>query len=233
MTEYKNKKGSWRPTRSHEYIFMFVKDLDYYCDGEAVLDPFSEANSSYTKWLARYNEFLSTGVVPEEFHKRGCSSNPRPNNHGKNKLSIWEMSYKTVKSTVSKHTAPYPLELPDICIKASTSPFGCCSMCGKPYTRRIDLMRGKEYYGYTPTLEKKYAGWHKNCDCDTTDVSRSVVLDMFNGSGSTGIVAIANNCDYIGIDISQEYLDDSRARMMDETYHAEQKNDTDIQPELF
>lgn len=34
-----------------------------------------------------------------------------------------------------------------------------------------------------------------------------IILDVFNGSGTTGLVAIKNNRKYIGIDIKQEYLD--------------------------
>lgn len=34
-----------------------------------------------------------------------------------------------------------------------------------------------------------------------------LVLDIFNGSGTTGLVSLKNNRKYIGIDIKQEYLD--------------------------
>src|SRR4030067_2042133 len=30
------RKGSWRPTTAHEYIFMMTKTNSYYVDGEAV-----------------------------------------------------------------------------------------------------------------------------------------------------------------------------------------------------
>ena len=39
------------------------------------------------------------------------------------------------------------------------------------------------------------------------------VLDPFNGSGSTGKAAIRENFNYVGIDLSQEYLDISKARI--------------------
>jgi DNA modification methylase len=34
-----------------------------------------------------------------------------------------------------------------------------------------------------------------------------VVLDPFNGAGTTGLVAINHHCRYIGIDLNKEYLD--------------------------
>lgn len=39
------------------------------------------------------------------------------------------------------------------------------------------------------------------------------VLDPFNGSGSTGVAALQCGCKYVGIDISQKYLDISRERI--------------------
>ena len=36
----------------------------------------------------------------------------------------------------------------------------------------------------------------------------ATVLDPFHGSGTSGSVAVANRRNYIGVDISQEYLDE-------------------------
>ncbi|MBN1862072.1 MAG: site-specific DNA-methyltransferase [Dehalococcoidales bacterium] len=43
-----------------------------------------------------------------------------------------------------------------------------------------------------------------------------VILDPFNGSGSTGVAALRLDRKYIGIDISQEYLDLTVNRLQDE-----------------
>jgi DNA modification methylase len=40
-----------------------------------------------------------------------------------------------------------------------------------------------------------------------------IILDPFSGSGSTGIAAIRNGWDYIGIDAVEEYVDMSRKRL--------------------
>jgi DNA modification methylase len=39
------------------------------------------------------------------------------------------------------------------------------------------------------------------------------VLDPFNGSGSTGCAAVEMDCEYIGIDVDQNYIDISRQRI--------------------
>jgi site-specific DNA-methyltransferase (adenine-specific) len=44
-----------------------------------------------------------------------------------------------------------------------------------------------------------------------------IVLDPFNGSGSTGVVALRLGRKYIGIEMSQEYLDLTIKRLEDES----------------
>ena len=40
-----------------------------------------------------------------------------------------------------------------------------------------------------------------------------IVLDMFNGSGTTGVVAVRNNRRYIGIELDKEFYEISRKRI--------------------
>lgn len=46
---------------------------------------------------------------------------------------------------------------------------------------------------------------------------RDVVLDMFNGSGTTGVVSIRNNRKFIGIELDKEYFNLSKIRIESET----------------
>jgi len=48
-------------------------------------------------------------------------------------------------------------------------------------------------------------GWEPGCDCGL-DPIRDVVLDIFSGSATTGVVANRLGHDYIGIDLNAEYL---------------------------
>jgi len=36
------RRGSWRPTKAHEYIFLLAKTADYFCDAEAVREAHAE-----------------------------------------------------------------------------------------------------------------------------------------------------------------------------------------------
>jgi site-specific DNA-methyltransferase (adenine-specific) len=40
-----------------------------------------------------------------------------------------------------------------------------------------------------------------------------VILDCYNGSGTTGVVALRNNMSYIGIDISEQYIQMTKDRL--------------------
>jgi site-specific DNA-methyltransferase (adenine-specific) len=43
----------------------------------------------------------------------------------------------------------------------------------------------------------------------------SLVLDPFNGSGTTGVAAVSLGHSYMGIDLEQEYIDQTHARLLD------------------
>lgn len=46
-----------------------------------------------------------------------------------------------------------------------------------------------------------------------------VILDLFSGSGTTGVVSVRNDRKYIGIEINEEYLQISKKRILDEVKH--------------
>ena len=43
----------------------------------------------------------------------------------------------------------------------------------------------------------------------------SVILDCFMGSGTTGVAAVNNDCDFIGIELNKEYFDIASNRISD------------------
>jgi tRNA/tmRNA/rRNA uracil-C5-methylase (TrmA/RlmC/RlmD family) len=49
-------------------------------------------------------------------------------------------------------------------------------------------------------------GWRAGCGCDAGEPVPATVLDPFCGSGTTGLVALTYGRDFIGIDLSPEYL---------------------------
>jgi hypothetical protein len=49
-------------------------------------------------------------------------------------------------------------------------------------------------------------GWRATCECPPADPIPATVLDPFNGSGTSGTVALDLGRAYIGVDISKEYV---------------------------
>ena len=49
----------------------------------------------------------------------------------------------------------------------------------------------------------------------STTKENDLVLDPFNGSGTTGVACILNNRRYIGIELEKKYIDLSKKRMRD------------------
>jgi hypothetical protein len=85
-------------------------------------------------------------------------------------------------------------------VLAGTSSVGCCPRCAAPW---VDEQ--------TPT-----------CQCEGNDASgRPVVLDPFAGSGTTGLVALSEGCDFIGIDLQEDYLAEAVATIRGESIPAE------------
>jgi len=62
-------------------------------------------------------------------------------------------------------------------------------------------------------VEKRTVGWVATCACEGAAVVPCVVLDPFNGAGTTGLVADRLGRDYIGIELNPVYLELARKRI--------------------
>jgi DNA modification methylase len=106
------RKGSWRTTQAHEYIYMLTKGMGYYADGEAVK-----------------LKSLSHGPLTSMMDAK------EPDGFS-NRRSVWnDISPEPYGGS---HFATFPSDLPRLCIQASTSERGCCSECGSQWARVID-----------------------------------------------------------------------------------------------
>ena len=56
-------------------------------------------------------------------------------------------------------------------------------------------------------------GWKKTCKCETEEIKRPVILDPFAGTGTTLFVANALGHNFVGIEISTNYVNLIRKRM--------------------
>ena len=131
-----------------------------------------------------------------------------------------------------KHSASFPPELPEICLLMGTSEKGVCPICGSPQKRVIktEYVHHDKWYGeradarhsrgsagksYDEPVDRVTIGWEPGCKCNVDFTISATVLDMFHGSGATGVACNWHNRDYIGCEINPDYVEMSKQRLKD------------------
>ena len=226
-----------RCTKSHEYLFLLTKKPRYYCDMEAIKEPSqaneaSRVRSKYGRYDAGTGDAKrdSRTGKPDYLQAKG-------NDYGggtRNKRSVWTVATAPYKEA---HFATFPPKLIEPCVLAGTSEKGCCPECGKPWVRVVERTvtfqsgsgksgnpiagkNGSECQGggdtgdirKGPCVSSVITSWGAQCKCGP-DGEHSpipipcIVFDPFMGSGTTGMVARQNGCDYLGIELNPEYID--------------------------
>lgn len=219
------KRGSWRPTTSHEYIFQLVKQGKYFGDGEAVKEKAAGeqcGNKDAGKMAEAGNDRIArlAGGLP------GLEGVSR-----RNMRSVMTLSHEPLKL---KHFAAFPSAIPRKAINASTSAKGVCPTCGEQWAPIVDKLRVPTRPGRnakedtTPAGSdakpnrddrrhisiSKVLGWRPTCACPAADAVPAIVADIFSGTGTTGRVAYATGRRYIGFEISPRYVELSRERIV-------------------
>jgi DNA modification methylase len=192
-----------RPTHGHEYIFLLSKSPTYFYDYYNSLEATAYTPQQVQRFGARNQKGTFRQDQDRTFEAYGM----------RNKRSVWTTS---VSSFSGEHFATYPLALIETCIKVSTSDHGCCKECGKPWGRKTEKVEipsedGKE-------SEKKLIAlpWEKRCKCSTDERKPCLILDPFSGMATTGIGSLRHKRYYLGIELSQHYIDLSRDRIKSE-----------------
>ena len=171
-----------RPTKAHEYIFLFSKSQRYYYDREAILEPVQSGPSDIRKMIEKKDRIdakhfhVDAGPLAAANHRThignkravggrrihgnlpgrddGGAACNTPNQLYRNKRSVWTVGTSTFGGA---HFATFPPALIEPCIKAGSPPPG-------------------------------------------------VILDPFAGSGTVGEVAISLGREAILIEINPEYI---------------------------
>ena len=215
--------------RSHEYILHFTKTSSNYFDHLAVREPASEvslkriAQKNFKNQKGGEKDYGKTGVNKSRSSRKTIENFAK--NPGRNKRTVLSIPVARLKH---KHFASFPEKLPEVCIKSSTSEMGVCSMCGSPFIRQVDKTRvptrpaknnkkdqsgksNRDHQRHVTFYETK--GWAASCDCGVPP-SPAIILDPFNGSGTTGLASLKASRSYIGIELSPEYVEISRERLL-------------------
>lgn len=127
-----------RPTKAHEYLFLFSKSPRYYYDAHAILEQYSNGDG----WIGS----ASANFKPNEDRGDGGRPPTTGNPDGRNKRTIWEVA--TVPFPGS-HFAVYPPELIRPCIRAGSRPGDTVldPFSGSGTTGMVALEEGRKYVG--------------------------------------------------------------------------------------
>ena len=239
-----------RPTKAHEYVFLFAHPDSggrYFYDADAIREPSVNIHRSKDTPGTRSNQPASTVRG-----SRDSSGGVGYHEGGRNKRSWWNINPKPYKGA---HFAVWPPDLVRPMILAGSSEHGACSTCGAPWKRVVDRVpvvvdavdsgNRKKLHGPTYSRHKQSIpggqtlvstrvvgeSWEPSCECPEHEPVRSVVLDPFSGSATTGMVALQEGRDYIGIDLNAGYIPLAKARVLGQK--APRNKEEDQEPNLI
>lgn len=125
-----------RPTKAHEYVFLFSKRERYFYDADAVRE--EHASEPHTRGNGKHNGRDDKGKGSASGWTTFSDGTPKPTFHnpaGRNRRSVWTIATEPYSGA---HFATYPPALIAPCIMAGTSAKGVCPQCGAPWVRLVD-----------------------------------------------------------------------------------------------
>jgi DNA modification methylase len=215
-----------RPTKSHEYIFLLTKSARYFFDQEAVREPMLKgaAGSTFTDGKTGVNGLGRVG--------RGERvDNPT----GRNIRSVWTMTTKpyaeahfatfppelpercikagtSLRGCCPKCGAPWERVVDKVRPEGWVDEGPTSEHDKELRAMSQDLYGGNQksrsisdIYGRATKSEIKTTGWQPTCKCGLDETIPCTVLDIFAGSGTTGMVAKNLGRDAILIELNPEY----------------------------
>lgn len=140
------RKGSWRHTNGHEYIFQIVKQGGYFGDSEAAAE--QTTGGSHSRGNGTHPKSNSTAEIAEDAEGLSASSAVKQNGsfsaavrepvESRNPRSVWHLASESYKGA---HFATFPSELARRCLVGSCSPGGICPHCGTQFAPRVSKER--------------------------------------------------------------------------------------------
>ena len=135
-----------RPTRSHEYIFLFSKSSKYYYDADAIKEPSMEVSLRRAEygWKSERESVKSMthGKIGIDVEVMGNRFVPEM----RNKRDVWSIATKPYKEA---HFAVFPPELIEPCVLAGAPLKGIVldPFLGSGTTAEVALKLGRDYLG--------------------------------------------------------------------------------------
>lgn len=190
-----------RFTTTHESVYFFTKQPNYYFDLDAVRE--TPKNAAPGKRRAIRSHYLPRQAVPS----LGGGASPRIDlNHGlaalkaegrsshplgRNPGDVWNLATASYRGA---HFATFPIELVRRPL-LTTCPERMCTVCGQPWRRATQVVDGRRLRNGLP---------RPDCQCHAK-WRPGVVLDPFLGSGTVAIAAETYSRNWLGIELNPDY----------------------------
>lgn len=219
------RRGSWRHTRAHEYVFQFTKGMGYWSDSEIVKEAaaYDGRKDEQMKGSEKYAEGVVLNAGAHSFHANGHERWKYRTEDGQRARNPRSVFSPSPSPYAGAHFATFPKELIRPLILSSV-PRRCCPECGQGWAAVVERRAGnpasfngstftngktaKPTTGQGARYESAATGYAPTCQCGREDYTQGIVLDPFVGSGTTLEVARECGVRAIGLDISHEYLNE-------------------------
>lgn len=153
-----------RPTRSHEYIFLFSKSQRYFYNADAIAEPLTRPDEGERKTPARLGGADKWPEAQKQSRLHSGNEYLGTPNGTRNKRSVWPIATTPFPDA---HFATFPTEIPTLCILAGSKvgdtvldPFA-----GSFTTCKVAIELGRKAIGIEPKAEYVEMGKRR---CQTT-----------------------------------------------------------------
>jgi DNA modification methylase len=232
------QRGAWRPTTGHEFIFQLAKSANYFCDSNAVKE---KAVGDRPGNRVAGKQADVTGDNGKAARMAAGRVNMEAVTH-RNPRSVWRVPHEPLREKhFAAYPSYIPRRC---ILASTSAIGGCpvCHAQFAPVLEKIrvptrpgvktksysdELLkpgspyrthRGDVYGNKDPKrhqTETKLIGWLPTCTCAAAgDPEPAIVLDIFNGTGTTGRVAYSQGRRYIGFEIAERYVELSQTRIV-------------------
>ena len=178
-----------RPTKAHEQIFLLTKSSKYYYDSVAASEP-----------------CVTNNPTDPSYRKNGKSTK-------RNRTEIPGQQPHSIYRTSGNRTHKYVTEYEHSDTEEHRLKAGLLKVADKPWVRRN--RRTVWTVSTQPIKQAHFATFPEKliepCILAGCPIG-GTVLDPFNGSGTTGIVATRHGRRYIGIELNPDYIDITEER---------------------
>ena len=231
------RRGAWRCTKSHEYILQLAKGPGYFADGIAVAE---SAECDRMRGPAEHpcedtngNDGLCRRPITGTRNPRSVWRLSSRGYGGQHYATFpVELPLKCIMASISEKGYCANCGKPwvrvvdreaDMRGAGSGKTVGASdTVAAKRIWERSRALRAAGHDHDNPIPPVRTLGWRPSCDCRVSihgqvhappDPVPGVVLDPFSGTATTGIACQQWGCEYIGIEKSEDYLQQSIERL--------------------